>query len=791
MFVFADSSTWSAFVAINSICLRFFFVESMPQDILRSYITIFSFFFQENFDPTATSSSASATPRPLEGGYKTTDDDEYTYVRGRGRGRYVCASCGIRCKKPSMLKKHIRSHSDFRPYTCRHCNFSFKTKGNLTKHMKSKAHHKKCVELGISPVPTAVEEEEDEHKSGAIAGTIPGDSDSDDDDEDDDDDDDQFEDAEEDGADIIMGAAPLTSGKKAMKISRLEKPQAIPPPPSVSPSTLQMGLTARRPKPSNTFPFFPTSISSSSPAKSPGPPSPLSASIAKASSSSSSSIPTLGQLYEYAKVSKMNDLRIHQRQSSENAGEKYYFNSSKTTATTSATVTSVTTSTTAATLKLVASSGTLPLQLPTQPLALEAGPITIRKTPSPKATATAVPLSAATLIPIVNPPTVAPVATATTSSNSLSAAVARVQQLAHTEIIPPAKIAPLPVATTASSSSVSSQPHRHVPVVLPSFTQPVSRYGAIEILRSPPPNSIAPPSSSSSGDGVGGGQVTIDRVRPGGSASPSRAPNPLPLNLSAPQPQLPPASITPQPLPNVMKEKGPPNVVSPTKIDPSSAPSASSSGQPPLPPTVAVAAVPPPLEDGSFAPRNVTMNVKDLPLQITLRKSPTLGAVVPSGPPVAVASGTGVAQLVPKELNTIAQMKAAANANFASRAAAAAAAAAATAASLSKVPPASSISLPTAPVVQVVQASSASSSATVVVSSAASTAAGSSTSSGTSAPPVRKADKLMCDTCQKSFPNAARLRDHMNIHYMERPYKCKDCSVSFRTQVKLMLYFVI
>ncbi|KAK9890953.1 hypothetical protein WA026_013293 [Henosepilachna vigintioctopunctata] len=41
-----------------------------------------------------------------------------------------------------MLKKHIRTHSNDRPYTCSHCNFSFKTKGNLTKHMKSKAHTK-------------------------------------------------------------------------------------------------------------------------------------------------------------------------------------------------------------------------------------------------------------------------------------------------------------------------------------------------------------------------------------------------------------------------------------------------------------------------------------------------------------------------------------------------------------------------------------------------------------------------------------------------------------------------
>ncbi|KAK0085946.1 hypothetical protein PV325_004189 [Microctonus aethiopoides] len=90
----------------------------------------------------------------FDGGFESNED--YTYVRGRGRGRYVCEECGIRCKKPSMLKKHIRTHTDVRPYTCKHCAFSFKTKGNLTKHMKSKAHYKKCVQLGITPVPTSV-----------------------------------------------------------------------------------------------------------------------------------------------------------------------------------------------------------------------------------------------------------------------------------------------------------------------------------------------------------------------------------------------------------------------------------------------------------------------------------------------------------------------------------------------------------------------------------------------------------------------------------------------------------
>ena len=56
---------------------------------------------------TPTSGSGTHVVRTVEGGYKSLDDD-YTYVRGRGRGRYVCNSCGIRCKKPSMLKKHRR-----------------------------------------------------------------------------------------------------------------------------------------------------------------------------------------------------------------------------------------------------------------------------------------------------------------------------------------------------------------------------------------------------------------------------------------------------------------------------------------------------------------------------------------------------------------------------------------------------------------------------------------------------------------------------------------------------------
>ncbi|XP_047238853.1 zinc finger protein 40 isoform X1 [Girardinichthys multiradiatus] len=141
----------------------------------------------------------SAEPRRVkifDGGYKS--NEEYVYVRGRGRGKYICEECGIRCKKPSMLRKHIRTHSDVRPYHCVHCNFSFKTKGNLTKHMKSKAHSKKCMEMGV---PAGVVEDQDAEDSGDrshVSSTDRQDSDADDSDgpDDEENDDEEEEDSQ-------------------------------------------------------------------------------------------------------------------------------------------------------------------------------------------------------------------------------------------------------------------------------------------------------------------------------------------------------------------------------------------------------------------------------------------------------------------------------------------------------------------------------------------------------------------------------------------------------------------
>lgn len=40
----------------------------------------------------------------------------------------------------------------------------------------------------------------------------------------------------------------------------------------------------------------------------------------------------------------------------------------------------------------------------------------------------------------------------------------------------------------------------------------------------------------------------------------------------------------------------------------------------------------------------------------------------------------------------------------------------------------------------------------------------------------------VCIVCSKVFQKASQLKIHMNIHYMERKYRCEACGVSFRTQ---------
>ncbi|KAJ8273425.1 hypothetical protein GJAV_G00101470 [Gymnothorax javanicus] len=215
---------------------------------------------QQSNESDRDSSSSKSEPRRVkifDGGYKS--NEEYVYVRGRGRGKYICEECGIRCKKPSMLRKHIRTHSDVRPYHCTHCNFSFKTKGNLTKHMKSKAHSKKCMEMGVS-LSSVDDQDIDDAGDRSQTGSTdrPGSDGEDSDGGDDEDNDVEDEDEEDSQAESGLSATPSVSAS----------PQHLPTVPlDALPSALlaQMSISGASPGPTlHPVPPLPSSDSQAS-----------------------------------------------------------------------------------------------------------------------------------------------------------------------------------------------------------------------------------------------------------------------------------------------------------------------------------------------------------------------------------------------------------------------------------------------------------------------------------------------------------------------------------------------
>ncbi|XP_044517075.1 zinc finger protein 831 [Gracilinanus agilis] len=60
--------------------------------------------------------------------------------KSRNAGKYLCQHCGRDCLKPSVLEKHIRSHTGERPFPCTTCGIAFKTQSNLYKHRRTQTH---------------------------------------------------------------------------------------------------------------------------------------------------------------------------------------------------------------------------------------------------------------------------------------------------------------------------------------------------------------------------------------------------------------------------------------------------------------------------------------------------------------------------------------------------------------------------------------------------------------------------------------------------------------------------
>lgn len=100
--------------------------------------------------------------RPTQVSVKQADEPPKKEKKPQKPGKYICQYCSRPCAKPSVLQKHIRSHTGERPYPCVPCGFSFKTKSNLYKHRKSHAHRIKAglaSEISVETYPSNLEME--------------------------------------------------------------------------------------------------------------------------------------------------------------------------------------------------------------------------------------------------------------------------------------------------------------------------------------------------------------------------------------------------------------------------------------------------------------------------------------------------------------------------------------------------------------------------------------------------------------------------------------------------------
>ncbi|PKU37478.1 hypothetical protein llap_12218 [Limosa lapponica baueri] len=87
--------------------------------------------------------------------------------KSKKAGKYICKHCGRDCLKPSVLEKHIRSHTGERPFPCTTCGIAFKTQSNLYKHRRTQTHVNNTRAPSDSDNSTASEQNEKSTESVA------------------------------------------------------------------------------------------------------------------------------------------------------------------------------------------------------------------------------------------------------------------------------------------------------------------------------------------------------------------------------------------------------------------------------------------------------------------------------------------------------------------------------------------------------------------------------------------------------------------------------------------------
>jgi hypothetical protein len=157
--------------------------------------------------------------------------------------------------------------------------------------------------------------------------------------------------------------------------------------------------------------------------------------------------------------------------------------------------------------------------------------------------------------------------------------------------------------------------------------------------------------------------------------------------------------------------------------------------------------------EDKYAPRNVTMNVKDLPDDVKANGS---------------SSSTSRHPQLPQDIHL-------ATANAMAKGAVALAISSAASSTSTSPSVASAMMSP---------ASSETKTSSSTETKESNSSHSKSTSSDTQ-PEIFQTNeegKSVCGLCSKVFSKPAQLRLHVNIHYFERPFRCDSCAVSFRTK---------
>ncbi|XP_035403837.1 zinc finger protein 831 [Cygnus atratus] len=95
--------------------------------------------FQKQFGQTLTLNIVSTLP-VLSSPNSSLNAPTGSPGKTKNAGKYICKHCGRDCLKPSVLEKHIRSHTGERPFPCTTCGIAFKTQSNLYKHRRTQTH---------------------------------------------------------------------------------------------------------------------------------------------------------------------------------------------------------------------------------------------------------------------------------------------------------------------------------------------------------------------------------------------------------------------------------------------------------------------------------------------------------------------------------------------------------------------------------------------------------------------------------------------------------------------------